>query len=216
MRRRGGMLVAAAAAALAVPAAAAAFTLINLLVVIAIAGEQTGLLLPAQKPADCDGERRAATVRLAGDLEARLVLGRPDGSFDYHIRPVDLTATGSSGVDARLVGAAGGTALPGEPFTIELRTIGAGDFGRIDAPTDVTLVLLPKREEGTAEARVVRIRIRDRCDPDDDSDDREPSDGSGDGAVLAAAVLWSGASWRRRPQAHRHGEGGVSDDRFAT
>ena len=169
---------------------------------IAIIDEEMGLLVPAQTPADCSGERMAATVNLNGDLETRLVLGRPDGSFDYHIRPVDLRATGSSGVDVRLVGAANGTAVPGEPFTIGLRTIGSSDFGQIDAPTDVTLVLLPKPEESTAEARVVRIRIRDRCDVDDDSDDREPSDRSGAGAVLAGAVLSVGASWRRRRRPH--------------
>jgi hypothetical protein len=203
VKRRGGVLLAALAVALAVPVAAAAFTLIELLVVIAIIDEQIGLLVPAQTPADCSGERMAATVTLAGNLETRLVLGRPDGSFDYHIRPVDLRATGSSGVDVRLVGAANGTAAPGEPFTIGLRTIGSSDFGRIDAPTDVTLVLMPKPDDGTAAARVVRIRIRDRCDPDDDSDDdREPPDQSGGDAVLAAAVLWAGASWRRRRRPH--------------
>ena len=205
MKRRGSVFAAALAVALAVPATAAAFTLIELLVVIAIVGEQTGLLLPAQKPADCTGERMAATVTLAGSLGARLVLGRPDGSFDFHIRPADLRATGSSGVDVRLVGAANGTAVPGEPFTIGLRAIGSSDFGRIDAPTDMTLVLMPKPDEGTAVARIVRIRVRDRCDPDDDEpDDREPSpsDQSGAGAVLAAALLWAGASWRWRRRPH--------------
>ena len=203
MNQRRRVLVAFLAIALAVPAAAAAFTLIELLVVIAIIDEQVGLLVPTQKPADCDGERRTARVNLNGDLETRLVLGRSDGRFDYHVRPVDLRATGSSGVDVRLVGAANGTAVPGEPFTIGLRTIGSSDFGPIDAPTDVTLALMPKPDEGTAEARVVRIRIRDRCDPDDDSDDnREPSDQSGADAVLAAAVLWAGASWRRRRRPH--------------
>ena len=130
------------------------------------------------------------------------MLGRTDGSFDYHIRPVGLKGRGSSGVDVRIVGAANGTAAPGEPFTIRLRTIGTSDFGRIDAPTDMTLVLAPNAEEDTAEARVVGIRIRERCDPDDDSDDGVPSDQSGADAVLAAAVLWAGASWRRRRRPH--------------
>ena len=184
--------------ALAVPAIAAAFTLINLLVVIAIVGEQMGLFVPAQTPADCNGERMAVRVTLNGDLGTRLILGRTDGSFEYHVRPVDLTGRGPSGVDVRIVGAANGTAVPGEPFTVRLRTIGTSDFGQIDAPTDVTLVLAPNAEEGTAEARVVGIRARDRCDPDDESDDREPSEQTGADAVLAAAVLWAGASWRRR------------------
>jgi hypothetical protein len=190
-------LFAAIAAVAALPAVATAYTLIDYDVVIAIIAKETGLLLPSQKPDPCDRERISVPVTLGGDLRAHVPTGRPDGSFDYHIRPDDLTGSGPSGVDVRIVGAANGTAMPGEPFTIELLAVGSSDVGQIEAPTELTLVLSPRPDEGTAEARVVSIRIRDRCDPDD-PDERAPSAAAapdetpgGDG-MLAAGLLGAG------------------------
>ena len=191
-------LLAAIAAVAAMPAVATGYTLIDYDVVIAIIAEETGLLLPAQKPDPCDGERTSVPVTLAGELRAHVLTGRPEGSFDYHIRPDTLTGSGPSGVDLRIVGAANGRAMPGEPFTIELLAVGSSDVGQIEAPTELTLVLSPRRDEGTADARVVSIRIRGRCDPDDDSDERAQTattrtdETPGGDGLLAAGLVGAG------------------------
>ena len=151
--------------AVIVPAVAAAYTLINLLVVIAIIGQTTGMFLPSQYAArDCDRERTSIPVTVAGDLEAHLLVGRPDGRFDYEIHPVDLTGTGAHDVTVRLVGAAHGTAAPGEPFTITLPLVGSSDLGPINTVADVSLVLTPNPDERTADARVLRVRTVDPCE----------------------------------------------------
>jgi hypothetical protein len=103
-------------------------------------------------------------VTLAGDLEAHLLVGRPDGRFDYEIHPVDLTGTGALDVAIRLVGAATGTAAPGEPFTITLPLVGSSDLGPITTVADVSLVLTPNPDERTADARVIRVWAVDPCD----------------------------------------------------
>jgi prepilin-type N-terminal cleavage/methylation domain-containing protein len=201
--RLGRVLLAAFGVALVVPAAAAAFTLIELLVVIAIVGEMTGVFLPARIAAnDCDRERISVPVTLAGDLNARILVGRPDGSFDYHIHPADLTGSGPRGVSVRFIGAANGTANSGEPFTIELRLIGSSDLGPINTGAEVSLALIPNPGERTVDARVLRIHALDPCDRRIDSSDAEPTVGAGtaaspegfEAAALGGTAAFAGAA----------------------
>lgn len=88
------LLIAMLAAALVAPAAAAAFTLIEMLVFVAVV-EAVRVELAAAVDAvrDRDEERTSVQARLAGELSTRLLLRRADGSNDFHIRPADLNGT---------------------------------------------------------------------------------------------------------------------------
>jgi hypothetical protein len=152
-------------AALIAPAAAAAYTLIEMLVVVAVVEEvRVELAAAVAAVRECDEERTSVQVRLAGELNARLLVGRPDASFDFHIQPADLSGGGPRDVRLQLVGAANGTARPGEPFTIDLPVVGSSELGPILTQAELSLALTPNPSDRTADVRLLWIRVLDLCD----------------------------------------------------
>jgi hypothetical protein len=201
-----------------------AYTLIEMLVVVAVVEEvRVGLAAAVDAVRDCDEERTSVQVRLAGELNARLLVGRPDGSFDFHIQPTDLSGAGPKDVRLRLVGAANGTARPGAPLTIDLPVVGSSELGPILTQAGLSLALTPNPSDRTADARLLWIRVLDPCDrganegsspegatrgaaePGDDAALVETAAFAGVGLVGVAALVCGGRR-RSRPKSGPHVE----------
>ena len=143
------------------------FTLIELVLVIAILGILPGVLLPPITPdreTDCDEDRE--TVALAGHIQATIVVPDSDeGMIRITFVPKGLRGTSDAGGTYRVVGADTTRVVPDEPVTLTFTLVGRSGEGQpVRHPLDVTVSVTVEEDGREASARLLRFEVEDPCE----------------------------------------------------